>query len=101
MVPQQQKRWFALYRAALLESDLRQMPGRIVLAGQALQNRLRALQETSGHYGERVDIEYAISNLRVAERMSDYAYWQCWRPSGNFDLLGLLVRNPHSTQKPS
>ena len=69
MVPHQQKRWFVLYRAALLESDLRQMPGRIVLAGQALQNRLRALQGTSGHYGERVDIDYAIRNLRVAERM--------------------------------
>lgn len=69
MLPPEQNKWLALYKAALLESDLRKMPDRIVRAGQALQNRLRDLQGSNGHYGERIDIEYAIRNLKAAERM--------------------------------
>jgi hypothetical protein len=52
MFPYEQKKWLALYSAALLESDLQKMPGRIVLAVKALQKRLRELQGSSGHYGE-------------------------------------------------
>ena len=69
MFPNEQKKWLALYKAALLESDLRKMPERIVLASRAIQKRSRELQGSGGHYGERLEIEYAIRNLHVAERM--------------------------------
>lgn len=71
MFPHKQKQWLVLYKAALLESDLQKMPSRIVLAGRALQRRLQKLQGCGGHYGERLEIEYAIRNLKAAERMSD------------------------------
>jgi hypothetical protein len=45
------------------------MPQRIVAASQALQARSRELEGTGGHYGERLEIKYAIRNLHVAERM--------------------------------
>jgi len=63
------KRWLTLYRAALLELDVQKMPERIVIASKALQERERELQGSSGRYVERLEIEYAMRNLRVAERM--------------------------------
>lgn len=69
MFTQKQKRWLVLYKAALLELDLQKMPLRIVLAGKALQRRLQQLQGCDGHHGERLEIEYAIRNLKAAERM--------------------------------
>ena len=69
MIPNRQKRWLTLYKAALLELDLKKMPERIVLASGALRKRARELQASSGHYGEQLEIEYAIRNLQVAERM--------------------------------
>jgi hypothetical protein len=69
MYPTEQKRWLTLYRAALLELDLQKMPERIVQASQELRKRARELQGSSGHYVERLEIEYAIRNLHVAERM--------------------------------
>jgi hypothetical protein len=69
MLPHEQKKWFVLYKAALLESNLRKMRERIVLAGGALQKRLGELQGTSDHYVERQEVEYAIRNLKVAGRM--------------------------------
>jgi hypothetical protein len=69
MFPNEQKRWLTLYREALLELDLQKMPERIVLASRALQKRLRELQGSGGHYGEKLEIEYALRNLHVAERM--------------------------------
>jgi gluconate kinase len=69
MLPNGQKRWLTLYRDALLELDLQKMPERIVLACSALQERSRELQGSGGHYGEKLEIEYALRNLHVAERM--------------------------------
>ena len=69
MIPKRKKRWLTLYKAALLEMDLQKMPERIVRASRALHERSRQLQGAGGHYGERLEIEYAIRNLRVAERM--------------------------------
>jgi hypothetical protein len=69
MIPDQQKRWLTLYKAALLELDLQKMPERIVLASKALKERSRELRGASGHYGEKLEIEYAMRNLHVAERM--------------------------------
>ena len=69
MFPHEVKRWLTLYRAALLELDVQKMPERIVIASKALQERERELQGSSGRYVERLEIEYAMRNLRVAERM--------------------------------
>jgi hypothetical protein len=69
MLPDGQKRWLTLYRDALLELDMQKMPERIVRASRALQKRSRELQGSGGHYGERLEIEYAIRNLHVAQRM--------------------------------
>ena len=69
MLSKGQKRWFDLYRAALLELDLQKMPDRIVLASKVLQRRSQELRDSSNDYGERLEIEYAIRNLHVAERM--------------------------------
>jgi hypothetical protein len=69
MFPNEQENWLALYKAALLELDLQKMPERIALANKALQERLRELQNSSGHYGEKLEIQYAERNLHVAERM--------------------------------
>lgn len=69
MFPYEQENWLALYKAALLELDLKKMPERIALANKALQQRSRELQRSSGHYGEKLEIQYAERNLHVAERM--------------------------------
>jgi hypothetical protein len=65
----EQQKWLNLYKAALLELDLQKMPERIVVASKALHERSRELQGSGGHYGEQLEIEYAIRNLQVAERM--------------------------------
>lgn len=68
MFPHEQKAWLVLYKAALLESDLQKMPVRIVLAGRAIQKRLRELRGSNGHYGEKLEMHYAIRNLKAAEK---------------------------------
>jgi hypothetical protein len=69
MFRNEQQMWLTLYKAALLEPDLQKMPERIVRASRALHERSRQLQGAGGHFGERLEIEYAIRNLHVAERM--------------------------------
>jgi hypothetical protein len=69
MVPNKKGNWLALYKAALLELDLKKMPDRIVMANKALGEQSRELQGSGGYYGERLEIEYALRNLHVAERM--------------------------------
>jgi len=69
MFPDKRANWVALYKAALLELDLQKMPERIALANKALQERSRELQNSYGHYGEKLEIQYAERNLHVAERM--------------------------------
>jgi hypothetical protein len=64
-----QKTWLTLYKAALLELDVQKMPKQIGLASKALQERLRELQGSPGHYVEILEIGHAIQNLHVAERM--------------------------------
>lgn len=63
------KRWLVLYRAALLELDMQKMPGRIAKASKALQERSLKLQGSRYHCVEKLEMEYAIRNLHVAERM--------------------------------
>jgi len=69
MFPNEQENWLTLYKAALLELDLKKMPERIALANKALQERSRELQKSCGYYGEKLEIQYAKQNLQVAERM--------------------------------
>jgi len=69
MLPNGQQNWLDLYRAALLELDLEKMPERIALAKKALQERWEEIQKSCGHYGEKLEIEYAKRNLQVAKRM--------------------------------
>jgi len=69
MFPKEENKWLALYKAALLELDLKKMPERIALASKALQERSRELQGSCGYYGEKLEIEYVIRNLHAAERM--------------------------------
>jgi hypothetical protein len=64
-----QKRWLVLYKIALLELDLQKMPERIVSAIKALRERSRRLQGSHGHYGEKLEIEYALRNLHIAAKM--------------------------------
>jgi hypothetical protein len=68
--PKRQKQWLDVYKAALLEPDVQKMPKRIVVARTALQERLRDLQSGRGNYVEQLEIDYAIRNLGVAERMT-------------------------------
>jgi hypothetical protein len=63
------RRWLVLYKAALLEADIQKMRERIIIASKALQERLQKLQGSSNHYAERLEIDYAIRNLHVAEKM--------------------------------
>jgi hypothetical protein len=72
MFPNEQENWLALYKAALLELDLQKMPERIALANKALQERSRELQKSCGHYGEKLEIQYAKRNLQAAERMRQW-----------------------------
>ena len=69
MFPNEQESWLALYKAALMELDSHKILERIARASKAVQERSRELQESSGCYGERLEIEYAIRNLKAAERM--------------------------------
>ena len=62
------KPWFEVYRAAMLELDPQKLPGRIVAAKEAVQLRLTDLQGDTDHHEERQQMEDALRNLRVLER---------------------------------
>jgi hypothetical protein len=66
---EERNNWFSLYKAALQELDIQVMQQRILVARNVLHERLRQLQTAPNHYTERLDLEYAIRNLYVAERM--------------------------------
>lgn len=61
------KSWFEVYEAAMLEVDPRKLPGRIVAAHQAVKSRLKAIECDSNHHAERQQIEDALNNLRILE----------------------------------
>lgn len=62
------KPWFEVYKAAILELDRQKLPGRIVAAKEAVQLRLKDIQEDADHHAERQQIEDALSSLRTLER---------------------------------
>lgn len=68
MLASEDKPWFQVFKAAMLELDARKLPERIVAAKEAVQSRLRDLQGDSDHHAERQQIEDALNSLRVLER---------------------------------
>lgn len=68
MFPNEDKPWFELYKAAVLELDSQKLPGRIVAAKKSVQLRLIEIQGDTDHHAERQQIEDALSSLRALER---------------------------------
>ena len=61
--------WMDLYRAALLELDLKELPGRIQKAQNAIRERFKQLPQDQKQYkAERQALEDALQNLRVLTR---------------------------------
>lgn len=69
MFASQYGRWADLYKTSL-KSDTHGMRERIAIARSAIKDRLQELEGFSDHKAERYDIEAAINNLRVLERLS-------------------------------
>ena len=68
MLASEDKPWFEVYRAAMLEVDPRKLPGRIVAAEKAVQLRLKKIQGDTDHQAERQQIEDALHGLQVLKR---------------------------------
>jgi hypothetical protein len=68
MFASEDKPWFEVYQAAMLELDHQKLPGRIVVAKEAVRLRLEEIQGDSDHHAERQQIEDALSCLRTLER---------------------------------
>ena len=68
MLASEDKSWFEVYRAAVLELDAQKLPERIVAAKQAVQLRLKEIQGNTDHHAERQQIEDALSSLPTLER---------------------------------
>ena len=68
MFASEDKSWFEVYKAAMLELDPRKLPERIVAAKEAVQLRLKEIQGDTDHHAERQQIEDALSSLRILER---------------------------------
>ena len=68
MLANEDKPWFEVYKAAVLELDPQKLPGRIVAAKKAVQLRLVEIQGDTDHHAERQQIEDALSSLRTLER---------------------------------
>jgi hypothetical protein len=61
--------WMDLYRDALLELDLKELPGRIQKAQNAIRERFQKLPQDPKQYNaERQALEDALQNLRVLTR---------------------------------
>lgn len=68
MLASEDKSWFEVYKAAVLEVDPRKLPERVVAAKEAVQLRLKEIQGDTDHHTERQQIEDALNNLRTLER---------------------------------
>ena len=68
MFESEDKPWFEVYKAAMLELDPEKLPERIVAAKGAVQLRLKDIQGDTNHHAERQQIEDALDNLRTLER---------------------------------
>lgn len=68
MLASEDKAWFDVYKAAMLELDPQKLPERIVAAKEAVHLRLKAIEGNSDHHAERQQIEDALNSLRILER---------------------------------
>lgn len=68
MFASEDKSWFEVYKAAVLELDPQKLPERIVAAKERVRLRLEEIQGDSDHHAERQQIEDALNSLRVLER---------------------------------
>jgi hypothetical protein len=68
MFASEDKPWFVVYKAALLELDSQKLPERIVAAKEAVHLRLKEIQGDTDHHAERQQIEDALNSLRTLER---------------------------------
>lgn len=68
MFANEDKPWFEVYKAAMLELNPQKLPGRIVAAKKAVQLRLIEIQGDTDHHAERQQIADALSILRILER---------------------------------
>jgi len=64
----EQKPWFEVYKAAMLEVDPRKLPHRTVAAKKAVESRLKEIQGDTDHRAERRQIEDALNSLRTLDR---------------------------------
>lgn len=69
MFASEDKSWFELCKAAMLELDDQKLPGRIVAAKEAVQLRLKGIQGDTDHHTERQQIEDALNSLKTLERL--------------------------------
>ena len=68
MLASEDKSWFEVYKAALLELDPQKLPERIGAAKEKVRLRLEEIRGDSDHHAERQQIEDALNSLRVLER---------------------------------
>ena len=68
MLASEDKPWFEVYKAAMLELDPQKLPERIVAAREAVRLRLKDIEGDSDHHAERHQIEDALLSLRTLER---------------------------------
>ena len=68
MLASEDKSWFEVYKAALLELDPQKLPERISAAKEKVRLRLEEIRGDSDHHAERQQIEDALNSLRVLER---------------------------------
>jgi hypothetical protein len=61
------KTWLESYLSAALEVDRRKMRGRIVVAREAVAERLKDLEGNSDHHAERDEMQLALAALTCIE----------------------------------
>ena len=68
MFANEDKPWFEVYKAAMLEIDPQKLPERVVAAREAILLRLKNIEGDADHHAERQQIDDALSGLRTLER---------------------------------
>ena len=71
MAADDQKDWVELYRSALMELDHAQLPQKIDVAHQAIQQRINELLLQKNTTHEHLALEDALRNLRSLKRQID------------------------------
>jgi len=67
MFNRQREKWADTHVIALVEFDMQNMRVRIILAREAIRERMRELEHPTDHHGERKSIEGAPDNCGLEE----------------------------------